>query len=138
MTKRIETEQLVEGLVAGGVSRREFVTRATALGLSLSTISLVLTACGKKDAPALAAGADLPEMEKELNIYNWSDYVAEDTIPNFEKEFGVKVTYDTYESNEEMVAKLQAGASGYDVVVPSNYIVPVMTALTLAYPLNKK
>jgi spermidine/putrescine-binding protein len=138
MNKRIETEQLVEGLVAGGVSRREFVTRATALGLSLSTISLVLTACGKKEAPALAAGADLPEMEKELNIYNWSDYVAEDTIPNFEKEFGVKVTYDTYESNEEMVAKLQAGASGYDIVVPSNYIVPVMTALNLAFPLNKK
>ncbi len=138
MNKRIETEQLVEGLVAGGVSRREFVTRATALGLSLSTISLVLTACGKKDAPALAAGADLPEMEKELNIYSWSDYIAEDTVPNFEKEFGVKVTYDTYESNEEMVAKLQAGASGYDIVVPSNYIVPVMTALNLAFPLNKK
>lgn len=138
MNKRIETEQLVEGLAAGGVGRREFVIRATALGLSLSTISLVLTACGKKDAPALAAGADLPEMEKELNIYNWSDYVAEDTIPNFEKEFGVKVTYDTYESNEEMVAKLQAGASGYDIVVPSNYIVPVMTALNLAFPLNKK
>ena len=138
MSKRMETEQLVEGLVAGGVSRREFVTRATALGLSLSTISLVLTACGKKDAPALAAGADLPEMEKELNIYSWSDYIAEDTVPNFEKEFGVKVTYDTYESNEEMVAKLQAGASGYDIVVPSNYIVPVMTAINLAYPLNRK
>lgn len=138
MSKRIETEQLVEGLVAGGVSRREFITRATALGLSLSTISLVLTACGKKEAPALAAGADLPEMEKELNVYSWSDYIAEDTIPNFEKEFGVKVTYDTYESNEEMVAKLQAGASGYDIVVPSNYIVPVMTALNLAFPLNKK
>ena len=138
MSKRMETEQLVEGLVAGGVSRREFVTRATALGLSLSTISLVLTACGKKAEPAVAAGADLPEMEKELNIYNWSDYVAEDTIPNFEKEFGVKVTYDTYESNEEMVAKLQAGASGYDIVVPSNYIVPVMTAINLAYPLNRK
>ena len=138
MSKRIETEQLVEGLVAGGVSRREFVTRATALGLSLSTISLVLTACGKKEAPALAAGADLPELEKELNIYSWSDYIAEDTIPNFEKEFGVKVTYDTYESNEEMVAKLQAGASGYDIVVPSNYIVPVMTALNLVFPTNKK
>ncbi len=138
MSKRMETEQLVEGLVAGGVSRREFVTRATALGLSLSTISLVLTACGKKEAPALAAGADLPELEKELNIYSWSDYIAEDTIPNFEKEFGVKVTYDTYESNEEMVAKLQAGASGYDIVVPSNYIVPVMTALNLVFPTNKK
>ena len=52
-------------------------------------------------------------------MYNWSDYIAEDTVPNFEKEFGVKVTYDTYESNEEMVAKLQAGATGYDIIVPS-------------------
>ena len=138
MSKRMEMEQLVERLAAGGVTRREFVTRATAMGLSLSTISLVLTACGKKEAPATVAGADLPEMEKELNIYNWSDYVAEDTIPNFEKEFGVKVVYDTYESNEEMVAKLQAGASGYDIVVPSNYIVPVMTATNLVFPLNKK
>ena len=57
-------------------------------------------------------------MEKELHIYNWSDYIAQDTVPNFEKEFGVKVTYDTYESNEEMVAKLQAGATGYDIIVP--------------------
>ena len=54
------------------------------------------------------AMADLGPIEKELHVYNWSDYIAEDTVPNFEKEFGVKVTYDTYESNEEMVAKLQA------------------------------
>ncbi len=75
--------------------------------------------------------ADLGPMEKELHIYNWSDYIAEDTVPNFEKEFGVKVTYDTYESNEEMVAKLQAGATGYDIIVPSGYIIPVLVATDL-------
>jgi len=48
------------------------------------------------------------------------------------------VTYDTYESNEEMVAKLQAGASGYDIVVPSGYIIPVLVATDLITPLNKK
>ena len=139
MPREQEMERLVQDLASGAVTRREFVSRATALGLSLGTIGLVLTACARKEKSAeQAAGADLGPIEKELNIYNWSDYIAEDTIPNFEKEFGVKVTYDTYESNEEMVAKLQAGASGYDIVVPSNYIVPVMTATALAAELNKK
>lgn len=139
MDRRTEAERLINALRSGRVSRREFVSRATRLGIGLSTIGLVLTACGKGEQPAAgAAQADLGEMEKELNIYNWSDYVAEDTIPNFEKEFGVKVTYDTFESNEEMVAKLQAGASGYDIVVPSNYIVPVMIAGGLVAPLAKQ
>ncbi len=139
MTQRNDVEQLVQELRSGALSRREFVGRATALGLGLSTIGMVLTACGKQEKPAEAGGAeDLGPIEKELAIYNWSDYIAEDTITNFEKEFGVKVTYDTYESNEEMVAKLQAGASGYDIVVPSNYIVPVVVATGLASELNRK
>jgi spermidine/putrescine-binding protein len=140
MLRERDVERLVQELESGAVTRREFVSRAAALGLSFGTIGLVLTACGKRgEKPAgQATVADLGQIEKELNIYNWSDYIAEDTIPNFEKEFGVKVTYDTYESNEEMVAKLQAGASGYDIVVPSNYIVPVMTATALASELNKK
>ena len=140
MLREREVEHLVRELESGAVTRREFVSRAAALGLSFGTIGLVLTACGKRgEKPeGQTAAADLGPIEKELNIYNWSDYIAEDTIPNFEKEFGVKVTYDTYESNEEMVAKLQAGASGYDIVVPSNYIVPVMTATGLASELNKK
>jgi spermidine/putrescine-binding protein len=141
MSKRKEVEQLVAQLESGALSRREFVGRATLLGLGLSTIGMVLTACGKQEKPAdtaAAASEDLGPIEKELAIYNWSDYIAEDTITNFEKEFGVKVTYDTYESNEEMVAKLQAGAAGYDIIVPSNYIVPVVVATGLAAELNKK
>lgn len=62
-----------------------------------------------------AAAADEPR----LNVYNWSDYIAADTIPNFEKESGIKVAYDVYDSNEVLEAKLFAGQSGYDVVVPS-------------------
>jgi putrescine transport system substrate-binding protein len=54
-----------------------------------------------------------------LNIYNWSDYIAEDTIKNFEKETGIKVRYDNYDTNEILHAKLVAGKSGYDIVVPS-------------------
>ena len=58
---------------------------------------------------------------KVLNIYNWSDYIAEDTIRNFEKETGIKVNYDNYDSNEILQAKLLAGNTGYDIVVPGSH-----------------
>jgi putrescine transport system substrate-binding protein len=61
------------------------------------------------------ARADAPE----LHVYNWSDYVAPDTIANFTKETGIAVTYDVYDGNEVVEAKLLAGQSGYDIVVPS-------------------
>ena len=57
--------------------------------------------------------------KEELFIYNWSDYIAEDTIANFEAETGIDVTYDVFDSNEVLEAKLLAGNSGYDIVVPS-------------------
>jgi putrescine transport system substrate-binding protein len=60
------------------------------------------------------------EEEKVLNIYNWSDYIAEDTIKNFEKETGIKVRYDNFDNNEIVHAKLVAGKTGYDIVVPSS------------------
>jgi putrescine transport system substrate-binding protein len=63
----------------------------------------------------LAARAEAPE----LHVYNWSDYIAPDTIPGFTKETGIAVTYDVYDGNEVLEAKLLAGQSGYDVVVPS-------------------
>jgi putrescine transport system substrate-binding protein len=70
---------------------------------------------------ALAASAALAqEEEKVLNIYNWSDYIAEDTIRNFEKETGIKVRYDNFDNNEILHAKLVAGKTGYDIVVPSS------------------
>jgi putrescine transport system substrate-binding protein len=67
---------------------------------------------------ALAAPAAAEEPET-LNIYNWSDYIADDTISRFETETGIKVHYDVYDSNEVLEAKLMAGRSGYDLVVPS-------------------
>src|SRR3954453_15630622 len=69
-------------------------------------------------AALLAAGAQAAE-PKVLNVYNWSDYIADDTVKKFETETGIKVTYDVYDSNETLEAKLLAGRSGYDVVVPS-------------------
>ena len=71
----------------------------------------------------LASVLAMPSFAQELNIYNWSDYIAEDTIAKFEAETGIKVTYDVYDSNETLEAKLLAGSSGYDIVVPtSNFL----------------
>lgn len=59
--------------------------------------------------------------EKVLNVYNWSDYIAEDTVAKFEKATGIKVRYDVYDGNETLEAKLMAGNSGYDIVVPTSF-----------------
>ena len=67
-----------------------------------------------------AVSPAVADEEKVLNIYNWSDYIGEDTIANFEKETGIKVRYDTFDSNETLHAKLVAGKTGYDIVVPSS------------------
>jgi len=79
------------------------------------TIALVaLASCTADNAPDATPGA------RVVNIYNWSDYIAPDTIRNFEKEYGIEVNYDVYDSSEIVDAKLLAGSSGYDVVFHSN------------------
>lgn len=83
--------------------------------LLIGAVCLALAACGKNDAGAEKKTAEA----KVVNVYNWSDYIAEDTIANFEKETGIKVVYDVYDANEMLEAKLLPGASGYDVVFPS-------------------
>ena len=95
------------------LSRRAFLERALALGagVTLPAGATLLDACSQGRFAAPRAGsAELGPIERELNLYNWSDYIAPEIIPAFEREFGVRVTYDTFESSEEMVAKLQAGA----------------------------
>ena len=71
-----------------------------------------------------------------LNVYNWSAYVAPETIPAFEAEFGVRVRYATYESNEEMLAKVISGNSGWDVVFPTHNRLEPMRANGLLAPLR--
>lgn len=77
----------------------------------LTALALVLP------ATAQAAG--------ELHLYNWTDYTAPELIAKFEKETGIKVSIDTYDSNETALAKLTSGASGYDLIVVSNDFVPI-------------
>lgn len=103
-------------------------------------VALVTTSCGDsgkevaEDKPASTTDANVSATnassetpsanasneEKILNIYNWSDYIAPDTIENFEKETGIKVRYDVFDSNEILHAKLIAKNTGYDIVVPSS------------------
>ena len=75
-------------------------------------------------AALLTIGA--AKADGELFIYNWTEYTPPELITKFEKESGIKVSVDTYDSNETLLAKLQAGATGYDIVVPSQNFVPIM------------
>ena len=89
---------------------------------------------------ALAATAGAAHAQEEppvLNIYNWGDYIAEDTIKNFEKETGIKVRYDLFDSNEALHAKLVAGMSGYDIVVPGSHFAKMQIQAGLLRKLDK-
>ncbi len=72
-------------------------------------------------ALCLTANGARADEEKVLNVYNWSDYIGETTVQDFEKETGIKVRYDTFDANETLHAKLVAGHTGYDIVVPSSH-----------------
>ncbi len=97
--------------------------------LKKTALSIALSACA-----ALGHAADEP---KVLNIYNWSDYIAEDTIKNFEKETGIKVNYDNYDANEILHAKLVAGKTGYDIVVPGSHFAKTQIAGGLLQKLDR-
>jgi putrescine transport system substrate-binding protein len=99
---------------------------------------LALAACGKKEEPKAAAPAAVANAEeKVLNIYNWPDYVAKDLVANFEQETGIKVNYQTFENNEGLQAKLVAGNTGYDIVVPGSVFVKAQIDAGLLKKLDK-
>ena len=116
------------------VSRRGF--------LAGSAAAIALAACGETDVgPSTQRKSTttpgVPEdLEDELSIYNWADYVNPKTYPAFEKEFDIKITEDNYPSNEDALANLQAGAKGYDVVVPTGYMIETMIQKDILQPLD--
>ncbi|AMO57487.1 spermidine/putrescine ABC transporter substrate-binding protein [Endozoicomonas montiporae] len=88
-------------------------------------------------ASTLALSSLTMANDKTLNIYNWSDYIAEDTIANFEKKTGIKVRYDVFDSNEVLEAKLLSGKTGYDIVVPSAMFMARQIQAGVFAPLEK-
>ena len=85
-----------------------------------------------------AAGAAGPRRrEQTLNIYNWSDYIDETTIPRFQALANIRVNYDVYSSNEDLLAKMRAGPTQYDIIVPTNQFIPTYRRLGLLQPLRQ-
>lgn len=101
--------------------------KVLALLLTLSLAVLPLTACGS----ASSSGSG-----KEVVVYNWGEYIDPDTITMFEEETGIKVIYDEFETNEIMFPKIEAGASKYDVVCPSDYMIKKMIENDLLAEIN--
>ena len=106
--------------------RARFKTQGAALAGALAAWLLAGFA-----APAAA------DEDKVLNIYNWSDYIGENTIRDFEKETGIKVVYDTFDANETLETRLLAGKSGYDVVVPTAYFLQRQITANIFQKLDK-
>jgi spermidine/putrescine transport system substrate-binding protein len=100
------------------ISRRSF------LGMAVGT------ACSAMASACTNSQTDQHE-PKQLNIYSWADYIHPDTIPEFQRRFGIRVVYDTFSSNEALLAKMQAGATAYDIIVPTSYMVIQLKKLNL-------
>ena len=117
------------------VTRRGFMAAAAA-----TAATAWLAACGQSigqtttqtSAPTLGT-----KLEGTVNLYNWQSYINPDNVKAFGQQFGQKVTQDYYASNEDLLAKIQAGAKGYDVVVPTGYMVEIMAKQRLLYKLAK-
>ena len=86
---------------------------------------------------ALAVLAGCGDAKKELHVYTWSDYIAPEVVSRFESKMNCRVIVDTFDSNEAMFAKLQAGSTGYDIIMPSSYQIPAMARAKMIQKLDK-
>jgi spermidine/putrescine-binding protein len=124
MTER-NLDELLARMARTKVNRRSFLATSGLIGTSA-----FLAACTGSGGGAASAGASAPaagEVESELFVYNWSDYISPANIDAFKAEFGVtNFVYDVFANNEELIAKLQGGASGYDIACPTAEYVPGM------------
>lgn len=110
---------------------KKFTRRAVAL-VAAAVMSLSLVACGKKEEKTKDGYA------KEIYLYNWTEYMTQEVLDKFEAEYGIKVIETTFESNDEMLAKLLAGGSGeFDIIVPSGFYIDAMRENDLLEPLDK-
>ncbi|WP_438007198.1 spermidine/putrescine ABC transporter substrate-binding protein [Sorangium sp. So ce321] len=116
--------------------------RISALLILMVVPLMALLGCGKKESPApQAAGsgsapAAEPKAGGELNLFAWSEYVPQEVLDGFTKETGIKVNYEAYASNEEMMSKLLAGSTRYDLIQPSEYAVEALVKQNKLQPLD--
>ena len=110
------------------LEHRQLNRRQLLAAMSAMLIVPTLSSCSSR--------ATSDSTEHQLNILNWADYLHPDAIPEFERRYSCKVVYDTFASNEALMAKLQAGGSLYDVIVPSSYMVKQLNKLDILSPLD--
>jgi putrescine transport system substrate-binding protein len=107
------------------------------LVLSACVVAAALAACNGHRPQPTAPGPAVVVEDKVLNVLNWSDYIAPDTLERFERETGIKVNYDVFDSNEVLETKLLTGRTGYDVVVPTDYFLERQAKQGILLPLDK-
>jgi spermidine/putrescine transport system substrate-binding protein len=133
---RGEIAELVRGVADGLVTRRQLLVRAAALGVSLSTVGTLLAACGSGGGDAAAGPAPLDTtLPAELKVLNWTDYIAPQTLKQFEAKHGVKVDVTFCDANEKTVSRLEEGEV-YDIVWPTDSWVSVLSKAGLLQPLH--
>ena len=104
----------------------KLVIVAAMILMGLFAVGCGSTGDGDSDVAGDGGGGGVSDAEQTLNLYNWSEYVDPELLVKFEEETGIKVVEDTFGSNEDLLGKLQGGATGYDVIVPSDYMVAIM------------
>jgi spermidine/putrescine transport system substrate-binding protein len=115
------------------------MTAHTWRALLAATLCIALvTACGRKDEPPAKSPPPTSAARPggTLNLYNWNNYIAPETVARFEKEFGAKIVQTYFSDNEEMLAKLAAGATGYDIIVPTSNALEVLIKKGDVQPLD--
>src|SRR5688572_21560986 len=93
--------------------------RSSGMSTRRASAAGFIAACGSDNGGSGGGGNGGGGEAKSLNFYNWTDYIADTTIPNFEEQTGIKVTYDNYASNDELFAKVSGGGANYDIIVPT-------------------
>ena len=120
----------VDRLMKGRISRAQFMRRSLALGLSLPTASLVLSACGAGNEESGSATATVRSVPEKLTgpiaFLNWAQWIAPKQIPTFRKTTGVKVRQSFFTNNEDLLSKLRSSSGAYDVAVPGTNAVQIL------------
>ncbi len=107
-------------------SAHQAKTQKGGMTILLLCLVVMLAGCGPSGEPSSPGDLSQGVAAKELYYFTWSDYVDQELLDGFESQAGIKVVVDTFSSNEELLAKVQSGATGYDVIVPSDFMVSIM------------